>query len=296
MSASTTRATCSTFLWIFALAPLALAQSGRLVAESAESTSLEELTGKMRAEARDASTASFRVVTSGVYPGGARFQIEAETRVLGATHFHRRLVFSSDDGLSAEQETVKTPKGVWMRERDPSSGEVFLRMSRDLAAKLEQAAARLGEAADVPGTVGNQPTALRGAEMIESLTDGFDLRVERRVIRGREFFVVKGDARLDEPLEEDDPSAPDHVELLVRTEDLVISQMVQLRQGQELMRVELSDLVLGAPMDKDSFALELPPGEKFIDAMDHEPAAAHIEHVLAQVAAEGGEDEPPRDG
>ncbi len=266
--------------------------------DARQGPSLDELIASMAERERKLASAEVDMVTSGSYPGGTTFRIERRLRVLGQTHVHQSLRFAFDDGIKSEQETVTTPDGVWMRERDPAFGELFLRMSQELAAKLQDARAVLSASGDAPGQLGNAANELRGAEMLRSLARAFDLRVERRLVQGKEMYAVKGDARAGSEAAAggDESEAPDHLELLVRPDDLVVVQMVQFRAGRETMRVEITRIDLDVPMQPGDFRLELPEGREFVDVMDHPPAAAQIRHTLEQAEAARAAQRPPGGG
>ena len=51
---------------------------------------------------------------------------------------------------------------------------------------------------------------------------------------------------------------------------------------EELMQVEITRRELNGPMEKDSFHIDLPEGQRFVDVMDHPPAAAQIRQLLDQ--------------
>ena len=53
-------------------------------------------------------------------------------RVLGKTHVHVKMNADFGDGMVGENETVKTPEGVWTREQDPVQGTVYTYMRPEL--------------------------------------------------------------------------------------------------------------------------------------------------------------------
>lgn len=268
---------------------------------ASKAPTVEELVAKLRERQRDAESIVLEMVSEGSFPGGPPFRIEGTIRVLGSTHVHVSNVSTFEDGIVAEQETVKTPEGVWIRERDPAFGTTYMKMDPELVEQLERATAVLGaegggaEPADgAPGMLQNKAKDPLGAAMLESLSRSYDLGVERRVIKGEEYCVVKGDLKTEAREEAAvSPSSPDRVELLIRTSDLVIAQMSLLNSGREITKVRITKMQLGAPMSRESFRIALPEGVRFIDVMDHLPAATQIQYVLnearqAEAARQGG--------
>ena len=114
-------------LVVMALSPCAQAQQLK---------SLEELVAEMREREKAASSVYLEMTSKGSYPGNLVFETEGTLRVLQGTHFQMDLVARFDEEIAARSEMVKTPEGVWMREEDPASGEVFLKMDAELVARL----------------------------------------------------------------------------------------------------------------------------------------------------------------
>jgi hypothetical protein len=188
---------------------------------------------------------------------------------------------------------VKTPQGLWILEKDPSFGEVFLKMDQELAARLEEASRILGqEGGGIPGPMGAQSTSPLGGALLESLSQQYDLSVERKLIAdGQECWVVAGDLRGDLPApDENAPPMPDRVDILVRIRDSAVLQMVHLKDGREQLRVNITRLELDRPMEEASFRIDV-PGREPKDVMEHPPTAAQIQATLdAAEAKKNGED------
>ena len=262
------------------------AQSESQPSTQGHALELQELIAKMKAAEKDVDSAVLEMVTRGTYPGGVGFEIRGSVRVLGGTHFHIRNRATFEDDLTSEQEEVRTPEGAWMREKDPAFGEVYLSMKPELLAELKRAKETLAGAGDEAPLADNPAEDPLGSAMLESLDRHFALEVQKRVIGGHDVLVVQGPVREapPEPGESDFPQ-PDRVELLVRTPDLAVIQMTQFRDGKELMQVEITRLELNVPIDKGSFRIELPEGQRFLDVMEHPPAAAQIRDLLDKAKA-----------
>ena len=270
-------------------------------ATSTKTPTVAELVSQMRARQQAVQSVRLEMVSVGRYPGGLPFEIKGSIRVLGTTHIHISTAATFEDGITAESEMVKTPQGVWIRETDPAYGVTYLQMDRELAERLEHANTLLGDDADAPGALGNMAKDPLGAAMLESLNRTFALEVERRIINGQEFYVVKGDTRGGEGVEPsgtgsaagtEQPASrgfavpvPDHIDMLIRRPDLAVVQMVHMSEGRELTRVEVKKMQLDLPMEKGSFRIDLPEGAHFLDVMDHTPAATHIQTVLDDAKA-----------
>lgn len=260
---------------------------------SAQVTTVEDLVKEMRRRERGVRSARLEIVTEGTYPGGVTFRIEGSVRVLGKTHppshTHVRMVTRLGEGVTTEFETVRTPKGVFTREKDPAGEEIYTRMSPDLMRRLDEATRRLQQGGvQAPGAPGNEIADPLGSRMLESLAQRFDLRVSRVVRDGVDYFVVAGPARegAGDDLPDDLP-APDRVELMVRARDYVVERMVQFRSGKEILQVRVRALELDVPMSEDSFRIEVPKGVEVLDVMDHPPAAEHIRQLLEEAEKAG---------
>ncbi len=264
-----------------------LAAVSILPAQQGQLKTLQELVAEMKARETAATSVLLEMTSKGSYPGDIQFETHGTLRVLRGTHFHMRLQATFGGEMSAESETVKTPEGVWIREQDPSFGEVFLKMDKELADKLDEASRILGQGGGgVPGPMAEQSTSPLGSSMLESLAEQYDLKVERKVIKdGQECWVVAGDLSGDPPAtDQNAPPVPDRVDILVRTVDSAVLQMVHLKDGREQLRVSITRLELNRPMDERSFVIDV-PGQEPIDIMEHPPAAARIQETLAAAEA-----------
>lgn len=258
---------------ITALSPVAVAQQLK---------SMEELVAEMREQEKAAHSVYLEMISKGSYPGNLEFETKGTLRVLQGTHFHMELEARFGGEIAARSEMVKTPEGIWMREDDPSFGEVFLKMDRDLAQKLDEASRILGQAGGgLPGPMAEQSTSPLGGSMIESLSQQYDLKVERKLVKdGQECWVVAGDLRGGLPAPaENAPPLPDRVDILVRIVDSAVVQMVHLKDGHEQLRVTITKLELNRPMDATEFQIDM-QGREPVDVMDYQPTAQQIQAVL----------------
>lgn len=256
------------------------------VENKTQDPSLQQLIERMKEREGGAKSATLKMVTKGSYPGGMTFEVSGSVRVLGTTHFHVTTVASFEDGTTVESETVKTPDGVWMREKDHVNGEVFTKMAPELMRQLEKASAATGDGPPMPGGIGSKEIVPVGSAVVEAMGKTYDLTVVDRRIDGEPFYVVAGDARASadtegkEREESDLPNAA-RVELLVRQRDLVVQRMSHFGvEGEEILRIEVVDLVLNPPLEASSFVLDRPSNQPFIDVMDHLPAATQINALL----------------
>lgn len=256
--------------------------------QAPQAYTVSDLVAKMRARQKPVTSAYLEMMTRGSYPGGVTFEIKGTIRVLGETHFHSSHRSTFEDDITVETERVMTPDGAWMREKDPAFGEVYLAMDRDLSEQLKAATAEL---AGDDGAMDNPAKDPLGSAMLESLSQQFDLGVQKRVIDSQEFFVVNGPLRESTGSSEPDEEpqgfgggvpTPDRVELLVRMPDLAVVQMTQFKNGVELMKVETTVLELNRPMEKASFRIDPSAGKSFKNVKDHLPAWTQIQRQLEQ--------------
>lgn len=254
------------------------AQNEKAADPTAQAPSLQDLVTKMKAGEKGVTSAYMEMVTTAPFPGGVTFLIEGTVRVLDETHFHiaNRITI---DGITSESERVRTPEGIWMREKGPAFGEVYLTMDSALANQFKEA---LQVLAGEEGALQNPAGQPLGSAMLESLQKQFDLQVKEQTIKGQDYFVVQGASR-DGDVRQAGPQGmptPDRVEVLVRVADLAVVQMTQFNDGKELMKIETLVLELNRPMEKASFHLEPPVGVAFKDVREHLPAWTQIQQML----------------
>ena len=274
-------------LVLLVLGPLSLAsglsaQVPRSPAAQGQLPTLQELVTQMQKVEQAATSVYLEITSEGSYPGDVNFDTQMTLRVLHGTHFHMHLLASFGEGESAESETVKTPERVWILEDDPAFGKVFMKMDKELVDRLDEASRILGQdSAGMPGSMSEQSTSPLGSSMLESLSQQYDLKVERKVVKdGQSCWVVAGDLRGDlPPPDENAPPVPDRMDILVRTLDSAVLQMVHLKDGREQLRVNITRLELNRPMEEASFRIEV-EGQEPIDIMEHPPAAAQIQAIL----------------
>jgi len=269
-------------------------QSSPKAGNPTEAKTVKELVGDLKAREKTLKAAHVEMVTTGSYPGGRDFEVKGVMRVLKGTHIHTKTVASFGKEITTESEVIKTPDGVWTREKDPSHGEVYTHMKPDLMKRLEEASQKIGKEGQGLGQIASQANDLLGSSMLEGLNGQFDLKVDRSMIEGRSYWSVKGPLRA--ATSDGDqfgiPSA-DAVELLVRTRDLAVTRMVQFSKGKEFIRVEITRIELDGSMKPESFKIDRPEDKPLIDIMDHAPAAAHIQNILAE--AEGAKKDADKD-
>lgn len=165
---------------------LLLAVTARAQVTSAPSTnsardgqmSLESVLTELKSREKAAKSVLMEMTSTGWFPGGRQVKTTGSLRVLGKTHVHVKMSADFGDGMRGDNETVKTPEGVWTRETDPAQGTVCTTMSTELMKKLDEALAVLGEGRELPG-VPNGIDEANGSVMIESLQKTFSLKVER---------------------------------------------------------------------------------------------------------------------
>lgn len=256
---------------------------------------LDELVARMRSAEGQHDTVQVTMTTRGSYPGGVTMRVEGRIRVLGGTHFQVVNRATFEDEITVESETVRTPDGVWRRERDPAFGDVYWKMGPADMAALERAREVLGDEAGGGFTMQNPVSELRGAAMLEGLGEHFDLVVDETEIDGVDYWSVGGEAKADAPEDPDVPT-PDRIEILVRKSDLVVVRQTHFLRGTELMQVEIEELVLDEPLEKSSFAIALPDGVQWTDVRKYPPAWAQIEQLLRQAEAAEQANEQAADG
>jgi hypothetical protein len=288
------------FVSVLAALALAAASDTRAAAQEAaqepsppvQISDVKALVAEIEKREREVSSAVLEMQTKGRFPGGVAFTTSGTLRVLGKTHFHTEMTSRfgpPDEEMEAQFATVKTPDGVWMRERDPAQGEIYVRMTPELVARLESASAFLG-GVEVPG-VGGHSSGPLGSVMLADLEKQFELTVSGpRELDGEQVWLVEGPRRAGVSAEGPDDgfgALADRVEMRVRCSDTAVVRMTQLRQGRPILEVSITKLVLDSPLAPESFAIEIPEGTRVIDAMDHPPAQAQIERILEEARAKG---------
>lgn len=259
---------------------------------------VQDLVTKLREREKAVESVVLEIATSGSMPDGARVETRGTLRVLKRTHFHSSMKVTFGNDMTAETETVKTPEGLAMREKDPSQGEIFLRMDRALLDRLNSATEALGRGAFMsPGAdMANGPL---GSIMLEDLDQQFQLEVSGpKMIDGQECWTVDGARRSD--LAESTPffGLADRVGLVVRRADCAVLRMTQFAEDRVIGEVRIEKLQLDLPLDEASFKIETPDSARVLNVMDHPPAKAQIERVFAEAEASGwkrdGEEEAPK--
>ena len=272
------------------LAPLGVvetgaAQSSRPASRPAQVTTVPGLVEAIRAREKAVRSVELSMRTRGSFPGEEPFETQGTLRVLSTTHCHTQMSVRFGDEITTEFETVKTPEGVMMREKDPAQGEVFVRMEGDLLTDLDAASQVLGLGAfDGPGAeMAHGPL---GSIMLEDLSQQFDLSLSGPSLVGEfECWTVSGDRRKGE--EDEVFGVAERVEVLVRRADLALIRMTQFGGGQALVDVEITSLKLDLTLEPTSFGIALPSGARVVDALDHPPARAQIDQIFAEAAAKG---------
>ncbi len=251
--------------------------------------SVKELVTFVKAREEAVKRVYIEMETEGLLPDGMRFKTAGTMRVLGKTHFHSRMQVHFGEDLVAETETVKTPRGVWTREKDSIQGSVTTHMKPELLAQLESASRFLDKDAGLPGLGGKAQGPL-GSAMIEDLNRQFDLALTGpEVVDKQTCWVVTGMLRKGQSPAEGLPPqlAPDQVEIAIRTLDLAVVRMTQLRAGKAMTTVRIKKIELDRPMDKNSFGLKQGDTVTPIDVMEHPPAREQILSVLQDARDKG---------
>ena len=237
--------------------------------------------------------------------------IEAMTRTAAAGRSARNYVHvqtsveALEDGLVARSTLLRTPAGVWLRDRDPVQGDVFLTMTPELVRELEEASKILDRAVSpgtlVPTDAGLGVAAPLGSAVLEELAANYTLTVTSRTIDSTDVYVVSGPSRA-APSEIEQLGVPDHVEVLVRRLDLVASRVRELRAGEKLSEiviesVELDPLIELQAFEPDAVFNDL-AGREPLDAMKHPTTSRMIKRIRADVEAkrQRGTEEPRTPG
>jgi hypothetical protein len=257
--------------------------------EASQVESVDDLVKFVRQREQAVGSVSMQMESVGRFPDGSEFRTKGSLRVLGTTHFHARMSSTLGPDMETETETVRTPDGIWMRERDPVQGEVWLAMDRPTMERIDGATRALGPDADGAGFGSRDAQTPLGSAVLEDLGQQFDLQVRGpRSIDGQECWVVGGPLRPGLG-SEDEPFGlgADQVDVLVRTGDGALLQMTQLRQGEPLMEVRITALEFDRPFDPASFRIEIPERVQWSDILEHPPARAQIERLLEDAREKG---------
>lgn len=257
--------------------------------EPSEVSTLGELVDYVRQGEKAVDSVAMEIESTGRFPDGSEFRTTGSLRVLGTTHFHSKMRARLGGEMEAETETVRTPEGIWMRERDPAQGEIFLRMDRPTMERVDSAAKFLGDDPQGRGFGQRESQSPLGSAVLEDLQRQFDLALrEPRTVDGQRVWVVSGP--LKDGLSAEDEAfgvGADRVDLLVRVLDGAVIQMTQLREGRPLLEVRIPRLEFDRPFDPSSFTLEVPDNAQVIDVMDHPPARQQILRMLEEARQQG---------
>jgi len=276
---------------VLSLLPALVTSAVLPAANAPQEPDIKDLMEKLERSETAVRSVSMKLTTEGRHPSGQPFQSEGEIRVLRGTHFHVTLRFRFSEQLEGESETVRTPEGVWIRDKGPAFGEVFLEIpgpkgepdGSSLMEQLDEAARLLGPDASVLGAFDSRSLSPLGSRMLRDLDERYDLEVQKRASLGsHRGYRVGGDLRDDVPAA--GPVTPDRVELFIREHDGAVLEMVQFRDGVPLTKVRIEELELDKPMEPESFTLDA-GGKTFRSVREHPPAWASIEQVLEQARA-----------
>jgi hypothetical protein len=254
-------------------------------AQEAQKEDLTTVLAAVREKEKDVKSAIVEMRNQSVFPDGSVFEALGTLRLDGRTHFHSSMRLLLGKEVMSETELVHTPKGVWMRERDPMQGEVFLTIDPKLVQQLKEAAELLETGSPVTA-FDNRNEAPLGSALLTDMAEQFDLAVASSTIDGVEYWVLKGAPRpgVTAPEEADIPR-PDLVELRVRKSDGLVARMAQSRQGKAFLTVEIVKYERNPTLDPASFAIALPTGQRWKDVREHGPAFAQIQATLKEAEA-----------
>lgn len=277
-------------LSLIVLASPALAQGS---SPEAELPTLAQLLERMRSQEADLEkglvagdrTVYMEMETSSSFPDGTSVSTKGVVRVLGKEHFHNSVAVEFGDGMRSENETVRNPNGVWMREKDPVQGELYLRMNPEDMARLEEAAKELGQDGDAGPVPVGRASAPVGSKVLEDLGRQFELKVSRRhqAQDGETYWVIGGTVREGAESEFDVMAfSPDQIDIQVRERDGVLTRMTQLRSGSPVLDVRITRMELDRPMKPESFVMEIPARQEVLDVMEHPPARQQIDRMLSE--------------
>lgn len=260
--------------------------------EASEVRSLEDLLAFVKARESKARAVVMEIESVGRFPDGSEFRTSGTLRVLGKTHFHAKMVAKLGPDVEAETETVRTPEGLWMRERDPVQREIFLAMDRATMERVDSATAVLGEAASLGGFGTREAESPLGSLVLADLARQFDLEVgEPRDVGGIRCWTVGGPIKggLD-PDEEAFGLGADQVDVVVRVRDGALVKMTQFRSGEPLLEVTIHKLEVLETLEEASFTLPLPERAQWSDVLEHPPARAQLDQLFEDARAKGWKD------
>ncbi|MEO0479226.1 MAG: hypothetical protein AAF196_07080 [Planctomycetota bacterium] len=222
-----------------------------------------------------------------------RMTMDSEVRVLSGTHLHMtaRTVFPGD--IEVETESVQRPGGNYFREDDPLQGEVFTSMTPEFRQRVEEATAVLANEGIPAPQISPEADALLGAQMLEDMNRSFEFTIDGpRVVGGERVWIVGGPLRLAGESEDLLGTGADRASLIVRTRDGLVQQVTQFREGRSVFDAKVVEFFANPELDPESFRIDLPAGQEWIDVMDHPPAQQQFEELF-QLAEELKKEQPP---
>ncbi|MEY2980973.1 MAG: hypothetical protein RL562_1200 [Planctomycetota bacterium] len=260
--------------------------------EASQVRTIEDLLGFVKGRESKAGAVLMEIESVGKFPDGSEFRTEGTLRVLGKTHFHARMIAHLGPDVEAETETVRTPEGLWMRERDPVQREVFLAMDRATMERVDAATAVLGESAALGGFGTREAESPLGSLVLADLAQQFELQVgEPRDVGGTRCWIVGGAIKGGvDPDEEAFGLGADQVDVVVRIRDGALIKMTQFRGGEPLLEVSIPKLEILEELDPASFTLALPERAQWSSVLDHPPARAQLDQLFEDARAKGWKD------
>ena len=122
--------------------------------------------------------------------------------------------------------------------------------------------------------------------MLEDMNRSFELSIDGpRVVGGERVWIVGGPLRLVGEPEDLLGTGADRASLIVRTRDGLVQQVTQFREGRSVFDAKVVEFSANPELDPDSFRIELPSGQEWIDVSDHPPAQQQFEELF-QLAEE----------
>jgi hypothetical protein len=266
---------------------------------SAQSPEIRELIDAMTKAEAAASRIRLQLFTEGNLPGDLTFETRGSLRVLRTAQGETQAVqstveYSFADGLSGRMESVRTPKGVWIREENPAFGKIYVHIDPVLLADLDWAGKALNQAG--AGLQDPRAGSPLGRAMVEDLARRYDLaKMNRRVENGQDGIWYGGPQRQQasgEAMPADMPIA-DRVELFVRESDKALMQIVFLQGANAIQRIRVDNLVIGEAMPLEGFKLD-DRGEKPQDVREHQPMWEQMSQLIEAAEKETGEKVPSK--